>query len=108
MALEPPPLPFDHTALRGLSEPPIGFHPERDHGDAVENVLAAWQRLAEGTEEGAGTGVAGRMEREPTFRTSVAPHAPHVETPGANGVPGGAIAARMGDLADAAAKALAA
>lgn len=93
--LEMKPLPLDPTALRGLSERLIRSHHQNNYGGALKNLVATRQRLAEVTKDTPGFVVAGLMERELTFRNSVALHELYFGNLGGDGVAVGGIATRL-------------
>lgn len=95
--LDPRPLPFDPTALRGLSERLIRSHHENNYTGAMKNLAKTRELLAAVTKDTPGMQVAGLMERELTFRNSVALHELYFGNLGGSGVAGGPAAARLGE-----------
>ncbi len=95
--LEPRPLPFDPTALRGLSERLIRSHHENNYTGAMKNLAKTRELLAAVTKDTPGMQVAGLMERELTFRNSVALHELYFGNLGGSGVAGGPAATRLAE-----------
>jgi Fe-Mn family superoxide dismutase len=93
--LEPVPLPFDPAALRGLSERLLRSHHENNYQGALKNLLKTRELLGSVTRDTPGMQVAGLMERELTFRNSVALHELYFGNLGGTGVVGGDVAARL-------------
>jgi Fe-Mn family superoxide dismutase len=91
------PLPFDPTALRGLSERLVRSHHENNYAGALKNLLKTRELLSAVTKDTPPLQVAGLMERELTFRNSVALHELYFGNLGGSGVAEGDIARRLSE-----------
>lgn len=97
VSLDLKPLPFDPAALRGLSERLVRSHHENNYAGALKNLVKTRELLAAVDKDTPGMQVAGLMERELTFRNSVALHELYFANLGGSGAAGGAAAGRLAE-----------
>ncbi|WP_394836420.1 hypothetical protein LVJ94_05885 [Pendulispora rubella] len=94
---EPKPLPFQPSALKGLSEKMMVSHHDNNYAGAVKNLNRVEEELSRVTKETPAFVVGGLKQSELTFRNSATLHELYFANLGGDGRPSGNIEKVLGE-----------